>query len=96
MKRDCTRCRRPFTPDDLAREESTDMEAERRAAGLEGIRFLYYRCPGCGTNDIFVDILPLPGESPDDFRARRDQMEEVVRGLPRDQAEAVVVPVEQP
>jgi hypothetical protein len=96
MNRDCTRCRRRFTPDDLAHEESTDMEAERKAAGLEGVRFLYFRCPGCGTNDIFVDILPLAGESPADFLARRDEMEAVVRGLPHDRAEAVVVPVDSP
>ena len=96
MKRDCTRCGRAFTPADLARQESKGMEAERRAAGLEGVRFLYYHCPGCGMNDIFVDILPRPGESPEDFRARCDDMEAVVRGLPQDHAEAVVVPVGRP
>jgi hypothetical protein len=95
MKRDCTRCGRPFTPSDLARDESREMEGERRAAGLEGVRFLYYSCPECGTNDIFVDILPRPGESPDDFRARQEEMEEVARGLPRAEAEVVVVPVER-
>jgi hypothetical protein len=96
MNRDCTRCGHRFTPGDLAREESRNLEQERRAAGLEGVRFLYYHCPGCGTNDIFVDILPRPGESPKDFRARRDEMEAVVRGLPHDQAEAVVVAVQGP
>ncbi len=96
MRRECTRCRRPFAPADLARAESKGMEAERKAAGLEGIRFLYYRCPACGTDDIFVDVLPRRGESPDDFRARRDEMEAVVRGLPRDHVEAVVVPVRGP
>jgi hypothetical protein len=93
MKRECTRCRRPFTPADLARGESSEMEAGRRAAGLEGVRFLYYSCPQCGTNDIFVDVLPRPGESPEDFEARRREMEDVARGLPRDVAEVVVVPV---
>jgi len=92
MKRECTRCRRPFAPGDLAREESRNMEAERKAAGLEGVRFLYYRCPDCGMNDIFVDILPRPGESPEDFQVRRDEMEVVVRRLHGEQAEAVVVP----
>src|SRR5207237_615042 len=47
MKRECTRCGRPFTPGDLAREESREMAAKRRAAGLEGVRFLYYSCPRC-------------------------------------------------
>jgi len=93
MRRECTGCHRPFAPGDLARGESRQMEAERRAAGLEGVRFLYYSCPQCGTNDIFVDVLSRPGESPDDFDARRREMEEVASGLPRDVAEVVVVPV---
>ena len=93
MKRDCTRCGRPFTPGDLAREESREMGAKRRAAGLEGVRFLYYGCPQCGTNDIFVDVLPRAGEPPEDFEARRREMEEIAQGLPRDVAEVVVVPV---
>ena len=93
MRRECTSCRRPFTPADLARRESKEMEHERRAAGLEGVRFLYYSCPVCGTNDVFVDVLPRPGESPADFDARRREMEEVARELPGGHAEVVVVPV---
>ena len=69
------------------------MEAERKAAGMEGVRFLYYRCPACGMNDIFVDILPRAEESDDNFQKRRDEMEEVVRQLHSDQTAAVVVPV---
>ena len=61
MTRVCTRCRRPFTPADLARRQSRDMEAERRSVGLEGVQFMGYRCPICGMNDIFVEILPLAG-----------------------------------
>ena len=72
------------------------MEAERKAAGLTGVRFLYYRCPGCGINDIFVDILPQPAESPEDFQQRRDEMEAVVRRLHAEGTEAVVVPVCRP
>jgi hypothetical protein len=93
MLRECTRCRRPFTPPDLARDESRNMESERKAAGLQGVRFLYYHCPACGINDIFVDILPRAEESDDDFQRRRKEMEEVVRHLHSDQTEAVVVPV---
>jgi hypothetical protein len=96
MKRECTRCRRPFTPQDLAKEESKGMEAERKAAGLEGVRFLYYHCPACEFDDIFVDILPCEGESPEDFHKRRDEMEAVVRQLNADRAAAVVVPVQRP
>jgi hypothetical protein len=71
------------------------MEAERKAAGLEGVRFLYYHCTACGMDDIFVDILPLQGESDDDYIRRRDAMEAAVRQLYSEpvRAEAVVVPV---
>lgn len=93
MKRTCTRCSRSFTPDDLAREESKGMEAERKARGLEGVRFLYYRCP-CGTNDIFVDILPRADELMEDFERRRAEMEAVVRKMHGGHAVAVVVPVQ--
>jgi hypothetical protein len=96
MKRECTRCRRPYTPDDLAEEESRGMEAERQEAGLEGVRFLCYRCPGCGTDDLFVDLLRLDGESPGDFERRREEMEAVVRQLHAGRARAVVVPVKKP
>ena len=69
------------------------MEAERKAAGLSGVRFLYYHCPGCGTDDIFVDVLPLPGETHDEYIERRDAMEATVRELHTEpvRAEAVVV-----
>jgi hypothetical protein len=57
------------------------LEAARKAAGLVGVRFLYYACPACWTADIFVDILPQTGELPEEFRRRRDEMEDVVRRL---------------
>jgi hypothetical protein len=97
MLRECTRCGRPFTPADLAREESKGMEAERKAAGLVGVRFVYYTCPDCGAADIFVDILSLDGEAPEAFRQRRAEMEAVVRSLhadaPAGAADAVVTEV---
>jgi hypothetical protein len=89
--------RRPFAAGDLARDESKGMEAERRAAGLSGVRFLYYACPACGAADIFVDILPLDGESAEDFNRRRDEMEQVVRRLHAEgEAGAVVTGVLRP
>jgi len=81
MQRECTRCRRLFTPPDLARTESKNLEAERKARGLVGVRFLYYTCPACQMADIFVDILPLAGEPSEAFHQRRDEMETVVRKL---------------
>jgi hypothetical protein len=72
------------------------MEAERKAAGLEGVRFLYFHCPACGMDDIFVAILPLETELAEDYETRRDTMEKVVRGLHAPGVEAVVVPVRAP
>ena len=96
MRRECTTCRRPFAPADLDRVTSRGLEADRKAAGLKGVRFLYYRCPGCGTDDIFVDILPRDGEFAEDYERRRDELEAVVRGLNADGVAAVVVPVGSP
>jgi hypothetical protein len=71
------------------------MEADRRAAGLEGVRFLYYHCPACGMDDILVNVLPLPGEGREAFDDRRAAREAAVRRLRAEPtpAEAVVVPV---
>jgi hypothetical protein len=96
MSRNCTRCRRPFDLADLRREETGNLEAQRKANGLEGVKFLYFHCPACGMDDIFVAILPLETEFAEDYEARRDAMERVVRGLHADNVEAVVVPINPP
>ena len=96
MQRDCTRCHRPFTLADMSREETHNLEAERKAHGLEGIRFVYFHCSACGMDDIFVAILPLDTEFAEDYEARRDAMEQVVRRLHGQNVEAVVVPVKAP
>lgn len=93
MQRECTHCQRPFTAGDLVRDESRNMESERKAAGLTGVRFVYYHCPACGKNDIFVDILPLHDEPAEAFQSRRKDMESVVQQLHTDETDAVVVPV---
>jgi hypothetical protein len=90
VKRTCAHCQRPFTPADLVREESKGMEAERKALGLEGLRFLYYRCPGCTYADIFVDVLQRDGEPAEAFARRRAELEGVVRQLHGDGVEVVL------
>ncbi len=90
MQRECTHCNRPFTPRDLVREESKNMEADRKAAGLTGVRFLYYACPACGGADIFVDLLPRHDETRAQFRRRRAEMEEVVRRLHDERGDELV------
>ena len=94
--RDCTRCRRPFALADLSREETGNLEAGRKAAGLEGVKFVYFHCPACGMDDIFVAILPRETEFAQDYEARREAMERVVRGLHADNVGAVVVPLQPP
>jgi hypothetical protein len=96
MKRECTRCHRQFTPADLAKAESKGMESQRKAAGLEGVRFLYYRCPTCEKDDIFVDVLPCPDENEAKYRERRAAMEDAARAMHSDLVEVVVNPVKQP
>ena len=96
MPRDCTRCGRPFALADLSREETDNLEAQRKANGLEGVKFLYFHCPACGMDDIVVAILPLGTEFAQDYEARRDAMEAVVRGLHAGDVGAVVVPLKPP
>src|SRR2546430_12676405 len=90
MIRTCGHCQRQFTRADFVKEQSRGMEAERRAYGLEGVRFLYYRCPACDFADIFVDVHPLEGESPEEFRRRREALEEAARRVNADDVEIVV------
>ena len=96
MLRECTHCHRVFTPHDLARAESREMEADRKAAGLAGVRFVRYHCPECRQDDIFIDILPRDGEFVEDYEQRRAAMEAIARSLPAGPVDAVVVPVKHP
>jgi hypothetical protein len=90
MQRHCTNCDRPFTAQDLAKEVSKGMEAQRKAWGLEGVLFRYYACPACGQADIFVDVNPLPGEEPAGFLRRRQELEQAAGGLHAEQVEVVL------
>jgi hypothetical protein len=88
--RECSHCQRKFTPKDLVKEDSKEMEAERKARGLEGVRFLYYTCPDCGYADIFVDIRHLPDESDEDLHSRRAELEAAVREIHAEKVDVVV------
>lgn len=92
MRRMCTKCGRPFEPGDLVKDRSRQMEADRRAAGLDGVRFLTYQCQ-CGAEDVFIDVLPKDDELVEDFERRRAEMEEAARRLQADGVEARVVAV---
>ena len=41
-----------FALPDLSREETGNLEAQRKANGLEGVKFLYFHCPACGMDDM--------------------------------------------
>ena len=91
MHRECGHCKRSFTPSDLVKEESKGMEADRKALGLEGVRFLYYSCPACRHDEIFVDIHPLEGELAEDFFRRRKDLEAAVRDFHGNKVEVVLL-----
>ncbi len=88
--RECSHCHKPLSPQELAKEESKGMETERKALGLQGVRFLYYNCAGCGYADIFVDVHPVEGEPVEAFRERRQELESAVRQLHAERVEVVV------
>jgi hypothetical protein len=91
MNRECRYCHRQFTAQDFAKEESKNMEADRKRLGLEGVRFLYYTCPGCNRDDIFLDIHHLEGESAEEFQARRDALEAAVRQTDAERVAVTIV-----
>jgi hypothetical protein len=90
MIRNCSHCRKEFTPQELSREDSKGLEAERKALGLEGVSFRYYSCSACGQADIFVDILPLDCEFEEDFRQRSEELEATLQQLEGEGVEVVV------
>jgi hypothetical protein len=86
----CSHCGKLFTPKELSREDSKGLEAERKALGLEGVLFRYYHCSTCHQADIFVDVLPLEGESAEDFRQRREELEGTIQQLEGERVKVIV------
>jgi hypothetical protein len=74
----------------LLKRRSMAMEAERRAKGLDTFRFRYYTCPSCGYDDVFLDVVALPGESPEDLHRRTRDLERLARKLHADRTEVIV------
>jgi hypothetical protein len=91
MLRKCSNCHKEFTPEELARPESREMEAQRKELGLRGVLFRYYTCSACGFADIFVDVHHLSGESDDAFHHRKEELEETIHGLHGERVEVVLV-----
>src|SRR5262249_32085005 len=90
MHRECFQCHRPFTAQDFVKEESQEMEADRKALGLEGVRFLYYSCPACRYADILVDIHHRENETAEAFERRRADLEAAVRQVRGDNTAVVI------
>ena len=91
MNRRCSRCHRIFTRDDFIREESKSLEADRKAAQLQGVHFFDYRCPACGNEDVFLDVVRLDGESDEQFESRKAELEATARQVRTERLEVVVV-----
>jgi hypothetical protein len=91
MLRKCSHCNKEFTPEELARPESREMEAQRKELGLKGVLFRYYTCSACGFADIFVDVLPLEGESEEAFHQRKQELEQTIRDLHGERVEVILV-----
>jgi hypothetical protein len=85
--RRCSHCHKELTPQEVARDESAALEAERHEQGLEGLRFRYYRCSACGRASIFVDVYALAGESVEAFRRREDALAMAVKPLHDDRVD---------
>jgi hypothetical protein len=79
MQRECKHCGCRLTVSDLAKRKTVKMESDRKQNGLSGFRFRCYTCPQCGYDDLFVDVLHIPGEDPADFSRRRKTLDGVLR-----------------
>jgi hypothetical protein len=91
MNRQCSRCQRTFTRDDFVREESRNLEADRKEAQLDGVHFFDYRCPACGNEDVFLDVVRRDGESAEEFEARKAELEATVGRVRAERLGVVVV-----
>jgi len=91
MMRECLSCHAPFTPADLAKDVSKGIETERKALGVQGVLFRCYLCSRCGHENLFVDLHPLPGESHEDFKRRRDELEATIREAPHPGVDVAMV-----
>jgi hypothetical protein len=90
MVRCCSDCGTVLGPQDRVPRSTRKLEADRRSAGLEGVRFRYYLCGECDTANIFVDVLPLEGESDEALQRRWDELEESVGPMRGEDVRVVV------
>jgi hypothetical protein len=70
----CCACQTKLGRIAVLEEQSQDMEAARRAFGLEGVRFRYYCCPRCDHDNVFLMLIPLPGETHEQLGERKSAL----------------------
>jgi hypothetical protein len=94
MFRQCSRCGKPFTPQELCKDITKNLEAKRLASGVEGVLLRVYTCAQCSRDDVFVDVCALPGESDAEYHHRKHELERLVQQLPT--GDAAIVLAERP
>jgi hypothetical protein len=77
----CVSCGRRLGERDLLGRSSQIMEAARVSAGLRGLCFRYFTCPRCGHDHVYLEVAPLPGETNQDFQARKEDLARTVQGV---------------
>lgn len=91
MMRECQHCHKNFAPNELCKDVSKEIEAARKASGVEGVHFRCYACSHCGFDNLFVDLVPREGESDADFQRRKAEVEATVQQVHPEGAEVVLV-----
>jgi hypothetical protein len=91
MIRECLNCHKPFSPADLSKDVSKGIESDRKAQGVQGVLFRCYACSHCDHENLFVDLHPLEGETQEDFKRRRDELEATIRLSPQSEVEVALI-----
>ena len=91
MIRECLNCHKPFSPADLSKDVSKGIESDRKAQGVQGVLFRCYACSHCDHENLFVNLHPLEGETQEDFKRRRDELEATIRLSPQSEVEVALI-----
>ena len=91
MMRECLNCHNPFSPADLSRDVSKGIEAERKAQGVQGVLFRCYTCSRCDHENLFVDLHTLEGETPEELKSRRDELEATIRQSAQSEVDVALI-----
>jgi hypothetical protein len=73
----------------LNREETANLEAERKAVSLPGVRFRYYDCILCNRATIVLQVRPLVNETRAAFFKRQQTLDRVAREIRQDDLQVI-------